>query len=92
MPNQQRRKDERLDLRLSAAAKTLLQRAAAARHKSLSEFVIDSSLSAAAEALADRRELLLNDEQWQAFVAALDAPDRARPELDRLLREPSVFE
>ena len=92
MPKQPIRKDERLDLRLSAAAKAMLQRAAGARHMTLSEFVVDSSLSAAAEALADRREFVLDDEQWQTFVAALDAPDRARPELDRLLREPSVFE
>jgi uncharacterized protein (DUF1778 family) len=86
------RKDERLDLRLSVQAKALLQRAAAARHKTVSEFVVDSSLNAAAEALADRREFLLGDEQWGAFLAALDRAPTGKPGLEALLREKSIFE
>lgn len=86
------RKDERLDLRLSVQAKALLQRAAAARHKTVSEFVVDSSLAAAAETLADRREFLLGDEQWETFLAALDRPANPKPGIEALLREKSVFE
>lgn len=42
-------KGERIDIRLSIGAKALLQRAAAERHKTLAEFLVDSGLSAAAE-------------------------------------------
>ncbi len=66
-------KEERIDLRVTAAAKALLQRAAAARQKSVSEFVLDSAQTAAIEALADRREFLLDKKQWAAFLEALDA-------------------
>jgi uncharacterized protein (DUF1778 family) len=34
----------------------------------------------------------LNAEQWEAFMAALEAPPREVPALERLMREPSLFE
>jgi uncharacterized protein (DUF1778 family) len=42
--------------------------------------------------LADRREFRLSGKGWDAFVAALDAPPRRHPRLERLFREPSVFD
>jgi len=91
MPSTVIRKDERIDLHLSGPAKAMLQRAAAARHKTISEFVLDSA-QAAAETLADRREFLLDEGQWQAFLAALDAAEKPKPGLDELLGAKSVFE
>ena len=83
---------EKLDLRLSLAAKQTLQAAARAQDKSLSEFVLDSAMSEAAERLADRRVFALTGKAWDAFVAALDAPPRRIVRLERLFREPSVFD
>lgn len=83
---------EKLDLRLSAAAKRTLQQAALAAHRSVSEFVLESALARAEETLPDRQHFGLDDTQWQAFNAALDAPVGATPGLDRLLSTPSVFE
>jgi uncharacterized protein (DUF1778 family) len=85
-------KEQRIDLRVSATAKALLQRAAAALQKSVSEFVLDSAQTAAVEALADRREFLLDKKQWAAFLDALDAPRKKKPRLEKLLKSPSVFE
>jgi uncharacterized protein (DUF1778 family) len=48
-------RSEKLDLRLTRNAKRALQAAAAASHRSVSEFVLESALSRADEALADRR-------------------------------------
>lgn len=83
---------EKLDLRLTAAAKRTLQQAALATHRSVSEFVLESALARAEETLPDRRHFGLEAEQWQAFLAALDAPPRATPKLDELRSKPSVFE
>jgi uncharacterized protein (DUF1778 family) len=83
---------EKLDLRLSRAAKQTLQAAAAAARKSVSEFVLDSALSEAEERLADRHVFTLDRKNWAAFVAALDAPPRRHPRLERLFSEPSVFD
>ena len=82
----------KLDLRLTPEAKQTLQAAAQAAHRSVSEFVLESALSRAEEALADRNRFGLNAERWKAFLEALDAPPRDHPRLRRLLHEPSVFE
>ena len=73
-------------------AKQTLLRAAAAAQCSLTEFVLDSALASATETLADRQSFQLDQERWQAFVTALDAPPQLHPRLARLLREPSVVE
>jgi uncharacterized protein (DUF1778 family) len=78
-------KSERVDLRLTPAAKRTLQRAAAVNEKTLTEFVIDSSLSAAFETLADRRVFQVDEVQWAAFNAALDMPPKNNPRLHKLL-------
>jgi uncharacterized protein (DUF1778 family) len=83
---------EKLDLRLTRAAKQTLQAAANAQRKSVSEFVLDSALSEAEERLADRHVFVLNAKSWDAFVAALDAPPRRHARLARLFREASVFD
>jgi uncharacterized protein (DUF1778 family) len=86
------KRTEKLDLRLSRAAKQTLQAAAAAERKSVSEFVLDTALREAEERLADRRMFTLDRKAWDAFVAALDAPPRRHPRLERLFREPSAFD
>ena len=85
-------RSEKLDLRLTLAAKRVLQTAATASRRSVSEFVLESALARAEETLPDRRHFGLDAEQWAAFQAALDAPPRDLPRMARLLAEPSVFE
>lgn len=82
---------EKLDLRLTAEAKHTLAAAAQAQRRSLSEFVLESALGRAEEALVDRRVFQLPPEQWEAFIAALDAAPRDLPRLRKLLNETSVF-
>jgi uncharacterized protein (DUF1778 family) len=84
-------RSEKLDIRLSAEAKRILASAAAAQRRSISDFVLESALSRAEDALADRRRFGLDAERWDAFMVALDAPPRDLPRLKRLLNEPSVF-
>jgi uncharacterized protein (DUF1778 family) len=85
-------RSEKLDLRLTAEAKRRLQAAAAAVHRSVSEFVLESALARAEETLADRQHFGLDAERWAAFIAALDASPRPLPRLERLLREPGIFD
>lgn len=82
----------KLDLRLSPQAKQTLSAAARASHRSVSQFVLESALSRAEETLVERRRFELGAEQWQAFMAALDAPPRDLPRLRRLFQEPSPFD
>jgi uncharacterized protein (DUF1778 family) len=82
----------KLDLRLSPEAKNKLQAAAKVSQRSVSEFVLESALVRAEETLTDRTRFGLDADQWRAFLAALDAPPRDLPRLNRLFQEPSVFE
>jgi uncharacterized protein (DUF1778 family) len=85
-------RSEKLDLRLTPEAKRILNQAAAATRRSVSEFVIESALARAHESLPDRQHFGLDTPRWHEFLAALEAPPRPMPRLERLLNEPSVFE
>jgi len=87
-----KRREERLEVRLTPKAKSMLKRAASVERKTVSAFMLDKGLAAAAETLADRREFRLRAKQYDAFVAALDAPTKPHPRLDKLLKTPSVLE
>lgn len=85
-------KSERIDVRASASVKQLLQEAARACHKNVSEFLLDAGVTAANLALADRRRFELNDAQWEVFQQALDQPVQPRPRLKKLLTEPGILD
>jgi uncharacterized protein (DUF1778 family) len=85
-------KSERIDVRATAPVKQLLQEAARACHKNVSEFLLDAGVSAASQALADRRRFVLDETQWQAFQEALDRPVQDKPRLRKLLREPGALD
>ena len=84
-------KTERIDVRASTLTKQLLQDAARASHKNVSEFLLDAGVTAATQTLADRRQFVLDETQWQAFQEALDRPVQNKTRLKSLLREPGVL-
>lgn len=86
-------KSERIDVRASASVKQLLQEAALASHKSVSEFLLDAGITAANQTLADRRRFELDDAQWQQFQELLDRPVSAPDSrMKALLTEPGVLD
>ena len=84
-------KSERIDVRASTSVKLLLQEAARVCHKNVSEFLLDAGVEAANQALADRRQFVLDEGQWHAFQVALDASTQPKPRLKQLLSEPGVL-
>jgi len=85
-------KTERIDVRASTLVKQLLQEAARASHKNVSEFLLDAGVTAAAQTLADRRQFVLDEQQWAAFQDALDRPVQSKQRLKKLLSEPGVLD
>ncbi len=85
-------KSERIDVRASASVKQLLQDAARASHKNVSEFLLDAGVTAATQTLADRNRFVLDQVQWAAFQEALDRPVQAKPRLHKLLSERGVLD
>lgn len=73
----------RLQVRLDAGAKKLLQRAAGYSRTSLSQFVLSTALREA-ERIVERHEVItLTDAEWDRFYAALENP----PEPNAALKE-----
>jgi uncharacterized protein (DUF1778 family) len=85
-------KTERIDMRVSPTAKNTLQMAATQVNKTVSQFLLDAAMTAAAETLEDRRSFVLDRKRWDAFLKILDRPPRIKRKLARLLAERSVLE
>ena len=88
-------KSERIDVRASTPVKQLLQEAARAVHKNVSEFLLDAGIVAANQTLANRLRFELTPDKWDAFQAALDRPvkpkPKPKPKLKKLLSEPGLL-
>ncbi len=85
-------KTERIDVRASSSVKQLLQEAARACHKNVSEFLLEAGVTAATQALADRRQFVLDEARWRAFQEALDRPVQSKARLKKLLHEPGLLD
>lgn len=91
VPSRPSRRD-RLHLRTTERQKQLIERAAAALDKSLTDFVLDSASERAEQVLADRRRFVVDDEAWTRLEELLDAPAEDLPRLRQTLHEPTVFD
>ena len=88
--SQPSRKDDVIQIRASAEAKAILNRAAQLRGQKLSEFMLDSARREAEEAILDQRLFFLDDKAHEAFVAMLDAPPKPNAALKKLMaRKPA---
>jgi len=92
MTNSIQSKSARIDVHASAAVKQLLQEAARACHKNVSEFLLEAGITAANQALANRRHFGLDNAQWEMFQQALDRPVQSKPRLKKLLTQPGVLD
>jgi uncharacterized protein (DUF1778 family) len=77
---------------MTPSAKQMLQQAATAANKTLTEFLLDNGMQAAHDTLADRRVFMLDEKQWDAFMAALDAPPADNPRLRALFARTPAWE
>ncbi|MGC4773359.1 DUF1778 domain-containing protein [Micromonospora sp. DT44] len=85
-------KAERLHLRLDERQKALLEAASEASGDSVSTFVLKAATEAAADVLADRRVFLLDEDAWQVFDEALEAPAQDVAGLRELLTRRTVLD
>lgn len=81
-----------INLRIETQTRQLIDHAAAVLGKTRTEFMIDSARRAAVDVLLDQRLFLLDPEQHDAFVHALDNPPAPGPRLRSLLRRAPAWE
>lgn len=79
---------ERLEARITAEDKELLQQAAAARGLSLTAFVTSSAREAAVRVLREQHMIELSRQDQRAFADAMLAPDVPNRRLRALARRP----
>lgn len=84
-------KEDRLQIRVGAQDKQLLERAARASRQNLSAFVMSAAALHAEEVLAERSVISLSPEAAQAFSDALARPATVNERLAATLDRPRGF-
>ena len=87
-----KRRDTTIPIRARAEDRDLIDRAARSLGKTRSEFMLDTVRKEAQTVLADQTHFVLEPEQWDAFVKALDKPPKDNPKLRALLSRRAIWE
>ncbi|MDO5672645.1 MAG: DUF1778 domain-containing protein [Actinomycetaceae bacterium] len=69
------KRDARLDLRMTAANRELIDEAAQLNGTSLTDYVMSVVMRSARQDILRSRMLLLSPDAWDDFMAALEEPD-----------------
>ena len=85
-------KVSRFSIRASATQKRVIAEAARIKDTTISDFVLEQSLTVAQQVIADQVQFTLPKKQWKKFCDALDAPPKTIPALRRLLTKPGLFD
>ncbi len=81
--NQLATKECRLHIRCDERTRQVLDKAAGYTHANLSAFVLNQALAAAERILSEQESITLRNEEFLAFLHALDAPTEPNPALVR---------
>lgn len=76
-------KDTRLHIRCDQEVRQLLDKAAAYAHMSVSEFVLRNAVEKAQALVEQREAVTLTQQDFAAFLDALEAPAQPAPALQR---------
>ena len=86
------RSEANIHIRATIQIKHLIDTAATAVGKTLSEFVLDSMRQRAIDVLLDQRLFVLDPDKYDAFVRALDNPPPAGPKLRALMKRKPLWQ
>ncbi|AEL08312.1 DUF1778 domain-containing protein [Xanthomonas campestris pv. campestris] len=91
-PNTTPGKRETLNLRIKPEERSLIDRAAKARGKNRTDFMLDAARSAAEEALLDQTLIAASPDAYAAFLARLDMPPQPNARLRKTMQTPAPWE
>jgi uncharacterized protein (DUF1778 family) len=83
---------ETLNIRIKAAERGLIDRAAELTGKTRTDFILEASRRAAEDTLLDQALLIVSEGAHAEFRARLDAPPKVNPRLQRSLRTLAPWE
>ena len=85
-------KRETLNIRIKPEERGLIDRAAKARGKNRTEFVLEAARIAAEEAILDQAVISVTPEAYQAFLEQLDLPPKPNERLRKTLQTPAPWD
>ena len=85
-------RDAKIHIRAPKQTKELIETAASIVGKTLSEFTLESARKNAIDVLLDQRLFVLEPDQYDAFVTALDNPPPAGPKLKALMKRRPLWQ
>ncbi|MCC8538445.1 DUF1778 domain-containing protein [Xanthomonas axonopodis pv. poinsettiicola] len=85
-------KRETLNLRIKPEERSLIDRAAKARGKNRTDFVLDAARLAAEETLLDQTLIAASPDAYAAFLARLDMPPQPNARLRKTIQTPAPWE
>jgi len=86
------RRSKTVNIRVRQQQQDLIDRAAEALGKTRSDFMLDTACREAENVLLGRRLFRLEEEAFDSFVQALDAPPSDNPGLRALLRRTPLWD
>lgn len=85
-------KRETLNIRIKPEERGLIDRAAKARGKNRTEFVLEAARIAAEEAIMDQAVISVTPQAYQAFLDQLDLPPTLNERLRKTLQAPAPWD
>jgi uncharacterized protein (DUF1778 family) len=85
-------KRETLNIRIKPEERNLIDRAAKARGKNRTDFVLEAARAAAEEALLDQTIIAASPEAYAAFLARLDMPPQSNERLRKTMQTPAPWD
>lgn len=92
MSRPQDRKDYPISMRLPEADVAMIDRAAALKGRSRTDFVRDAAVRAAEEAVMEQQLIRMTEDGFADFMAVLATPAEAVPEIVELSKRPAPWE
>lgn len=78
-------RSQNINIRVDPKQRDLIDHASRVVGKTRTDFILDTVTREAQNTLLDQRLFLLDDAQWRAFLAALDAPAKPNQKLRELM-------
>ena len=85
-------RSDNINIRVTPETRGLIDRAARVVGKTRTDFIVDTVKQVAEDTVLDQRLCLLDQDQWDEFVAALNAPPRPNKRLLALLARKPAWE
>ena len=80
-------KSERISIRLTPEIKRCIEQAASIDRRSITSFIITSAIQSAEEILKRGDQMVLSEEDWYRFHAALQNPPKASAALRKAFKD-----